>query len=182
MNQPDASADRFRLGFLIHDVSRLRRTVVDKVMKPMDVTRSQWWVLSNLSRNPSNQMMQTELARFLDIGKVALGGLLDRLEAVDYIERKADPADRRTKRIAMTAKGAMMLRQIQARAVSLNEDMLFGVPCEDIAQLEDILHRMKQRLRQMDGDLKGNAISQSAPSIPADQPASAAPESMPPIA
>src|SRR5262245_33864459 len=41
----------FRIGFLIHDVSRLRRTVVDKVLRPMGVTRSQWWVLANLSRH-----------------------------------------------------------------------------------------------------------------------------------
>ena len=41
----------FRIGFLIHDVSRLRRTVVDKALRPIGVTRSQWWVLANLSRH-----------------------------------------------------------------------------------------------------------------------------------
>ncbi len=93
---------QFDLGFLIHDVSRLRRTVFDKALKPLGITRSQWWVLTNLSRNSSHEMMQTELANVLDIGKVALGGLLDRLEASGYIERRADPVDRRTKRIVMT--------------------------------------------------------------------------------
>ena len=39
-----------RFGFLVHDVSRLRRIVVDRALKPLGITRSQWWVLSFLSR------------------------------------------------------------------------------------------------------------------------------------
>ena len=39
-----------RLGFLIHDVSRLRRSAFDRCLKPLNVTRSQWWVLAYLSR------------------------------------------------------------------------------------------------------------------------------------
>ena len=84
-----------RLGFLIHDVSRLRRTVVDKALRPMGVTRSQWWVLANLSRHNGDGMMQTELAKVMDVGKVTLGGLIDRLEATGLLKRVADPSDRR---------------------------------------------------------------------------------------
>jgi len=69
----------FRIGFLIHDVSRLRRTVVDKALRPLGITRSQWWVLANLARDDGTAMTQTELARVMDVGKVTLGGLIDRL-------------------------------------------------------------------------------------------------------
>ena len=145
---------QFRLGFLIHDVSRLRRTVVDKVMKPLGITRSQWWVLTNLSRNSSHEMMQTELANVLDIGKVALGGLLDRLEASGYIERRADPVDRRAKRIVMTKKGEEALVRMQSQAVKLNREMLRGVTDKEIREGEDILHRMKKTLIAMDAEMK----------------------------
>src|ERR1700740_3344060 len=84
-----------RLGSLIHDVSRLRRTVVDKALRPLGVTRSQWWVLSSLSRNHGEGMMQTELSKAMDVGKVTLGGLIDRLEAGGYVERRPLPGDRR---------------------------------------------------------------------------------------
>ncbi len=151
-----ALVNSFRLGFLVHDVSRLRRTVVDKVMKPMGITRSQWWVLSNLSRDSSHEMMQTELANVLDIGKVTLGGLLDRLEASGYIQRNADPTDRRAKRIAMTVKGRQVLAGIQARAAELNQEMLEGVSQEEIKFAEEVLHRMKKRLLSMDSDLRSN--------------------------
>ncbi|WP_082462938.1 MarR family winged helix-turn-helix transcriptional regulator [Sphingobium sp. Leaf26] len=148
-NAPDAN--RYRLGFLVHDVSRLRRTLVDKVMKPLGITRSQWWVLTNLSRNSRHEMMQTELANVLDIGKVALGGLLDRLEAIGYVERKADPVDRRAKRIVMTAQGEHALEGIQARATALNREMLDCVTVEEILFAEAVLHRMKRNLIEMDG-------------------------------
>ena len=52
-----------RLGFLMHDVSRLRRSVFNEFMKPLGVTRSQWWVLAHLSRHDG--MNQTDLANVL---------------------------------------------------------------------------------------------------------------------
>ena len=77
-----------RFGFLIHDVSRLRRVVVDRALKPLGITRSQWWVLAFLSRRDG--MTQTALASDLDLTKVAVGGLLDRMEAAGFVERRAD--------------------------------------------------------------------------------------------
>lgn len=91
-----------RLGFLMHDVSRLRRSVFDEFMKPMAMTRSQWWILAHLSRHDG--MIQSDLANVLDIGKAALGGLIDRLEVSKFIERRSDDTDRRVKRIYLTTK------------------------------------------------------------------------------
>src|SRR5258708_32785015 len=96
----------FRIGFLIHDVSRLRRTVVDKALRPMGVTRSQWWVLANLSRHNGDGMMQTELAKVMDVGKVTLGGLIDRLETNGLPKRLAGASDRRAERVGNGPRGA----------------------------------------------------------------------------
>jgi DNA-binding MarR family transcriptional regulator len=79
-----------RLGFLIHDVSRLRRSAFDRCLKPLNVTRSQWWVLAYLSREDG--MTQSQLAEELDLGKVAVGGLIDRLEKSGLVRREADAA------------------------------------------------------------------------------------------
>jgi len=147
-------AGEFRIGFLVHDVSRLRRTVVDKALSPSGVTRSQWWVLANLSRQNGEGMMQTELARVLDIGKVALGGLIDRLEANGYVVRKADPVDRRAKRIELTESGAALLADIQDQASLLNREMMLDISPDEIAVTEDILHRMKVRLIEMDKQMR----------------------------
>ncbi len=170
---------RFRLGFLLHDVSRLRRTLVDKVMKPLGITRSQWWVLTNLSRDSSNEMMQTELAHILDVGKVALGGLLDRLEASGYVERRIDPVDRRAKRVVMTPTGAEVLSGIQMQATGLNQEMLNCVTPEEILFVEDVLRRMKRNLIAMDGGFKGRAARQTS-TTPSSATPSPEPESLAP--
>jgi DNA-binding MarR family transcriptional regulator len=140
----------FRIGFLIHDVSRLRRTVVDKALKPLGVTRSQWWVLANLSRHDGKGMMQTELAKLMDVGKVTLGGLIDRLEASGYVARRADPTDRRAKRVVMTPKGTKLLAEIQHIAEGVNAQIMEGIDPVDVLRAEDVLHKMKQRLIAMD--------------------------------
>ena len=96
-----------RFGFLIHDVSRLRRVVVDRALKPLGITRSQWWVLAFLSRRDG--MTQTALAADLDLTKVAIGGLLDRMEAAGFVERRADQTDGRARRVYLTRAGAKMV-------------------------------------------------------------------------
>jgi MarR family transcriptional regulator, transcriptional regulator for hemolysin len=140
----------FRLGSLIHDVSRLRRTVVDKALRPLGVTRSQWWVLSSLSRHPREGMMQTELSKAMDVGKVTLGGLVDRLEAGGYVRRRPLPGDRRAKRVVMTDKGTKLLAQIQKVARIVNAEIMTGIQSSDISRAETLLNRMKDQLIAMD--------------------------------
>lgn len=140
----------FRIGFLIHDVSRLRRTVVDNALRPMGVTRSQWWVLANLSRHNGKGMMQTELAKVMDVGKVTLGGLIDRLEASGLVKRQADPTDRRAKRVVMTPKGVKLLADIQEIATEVNAKIMNGILRNDISRAETVLYKMKQQLIAMD--------------------------------
>ncbi|MGJ3626948.1 hypothetical protein AB5I41_08660 [Sphingomonas sp. MMS24-JH45] len=68
------TARPFRFGFLVHDVSRMRRTLFDLQMKPLGVTRSQWSVLAFLSRDGNDGATQVDLARDMDVGKVTVGG------------------------------------------------------------------------------------------------------------
>ena len=140
----------FRIGFLIHDVSRMRRTVIDKALRPIGVTRSQWWVLANLSRHDGAGMMQTELAKVMDVGKVTLGGLIDRLEASGLVKREADPEDRRAKRVVMTPKGSKLLAEILGIAKVVNGQIMSGISKSDIVRSENLLYKMKQQLIAMD--------------------------------
>src|SRR5271170_7842927 len=113
------SAPIFKFGYLVHDVSRIRRTVMDQTMRPLGITRSQWSVLSALSRGGNDGMMQVDLARLLEVGKVTVGGLVDRLETTGHVERRADAADRRVKRVFITEQGFGLLGEMIAMAATL---------------------------------------------------------------
>ena len=137
-------------AFLIHDVSRLRRTVVDQLIKPLGITRSQWWVLNSLFRHEGESMMQIELARLLDVGKVTVGGLIDRLEENGLVSRIQDKVDRRSKRVVISAKGKKLINRMQQVSVDLNAQIMRGISSQEEKQLAAILARMKDNLIDMD--------------------------------
>lgn len=138
-----------RLGFLMHDVSRLRRSVFDEFMKPMGLTRSQWWILAHLSRHDG--MIQSDLANVLDLGKAALGALLDRLEASQLIERRPDHTDRRVKRIYLTGKGTQAVENIRVKNHELSECILQSLSPEARRTLAESLTTVKQNLLGLRG-------------------------------
>jgi MarR family transcriptional regulator for hemolysin len=142
--------ERIRIGFLIHDVSRLRRTAFDQRMKPLGITRSQWWVLTGVSRHGEEGIAQTELAKVLDLGKVALGGLIDRLEERGFVERRSDPQDRRVNKVHLTPKGNAVLEKMQKIGMEMNAKVMSGISLPRQHQLADMLHAMKANLVAMD--------------------------------
>lgn len=71
---------RTKFSFLIQDIPRMRRTFLDHALRPLGITRAQWWALGNISRHAEDGMHQTELTTVLETGKVSVGGLIDRLE------------------------------------------------------------------------------------------------------
>jgi MarR family transcriptional regulator for hemolysin len=91
-------------------------------------------------------MMQTELATFLDIGKVTLGGLVDRLSAGGWIERHLDPADRRAKRVFLTPKSRDLLREMRSVEKVVNRSVLKGLSEDERDQLLQLLARVKANL------------------------------------
>lgn len=147
------SRGEFRINFFVHDVSRMRRTLFDQEAKPLGLTRSQWWVLLQLSRVGTSEnnrgMLQTELANMLDVGKVTVGGLIDRLEASGFVERRPDATDRRAKRIFVTESGQRVINEMVKIARRLNQGILKGVDSVDLEASERVLARMKENIRAM---------------------------------
>ena len=147
---PDGEG-RFRIGFLVHDVSRMRRTLFDQEMRPFGITRSQWWVLAQLSRagisRDSTGMLQSDLARKLDIGKAPMTGLIDRLEESGFVERRPDRNDRRAKRIVITDRGHDILDRMASVGLRLNQTVLAGLTPDEIAIAEKVLSQMKENIR-----------------------------------
>lgn len=138
-----------RFAFLIHDVSRLRRIVVDRALKPLGITRSQWWVLAFLSRRDG--MTQSALAADLDLTRVAIGGLADRLEASGFIERRSDVADGRTRRVFLTRAGASLVSKIRKNVDDVEAQIIAKVSEDDLAQTARTLLTLKATLLELAG-------------------------------
>lgn len=142
-------ATSVRFGFLIHDVSRLRRIVIDRALKPVGITRSQWWVLSFLGRRDG--MTQTALATDLDLTKVAIGGLLDRMETSGFVERRADQRDGRIKRVYLTTAGTRFLATIRSNIEQVEQEILADIGDGDLQTTVRTMIQIKRTLRGMAG-------------------------------
>ena len=101
-----ASPNR-EFAFLLNDVARLLRTCADQKAAEFGMTRAQWAVLARLDR--SEGLKQCDLAEMLDLQPITLTRLLDRLAENDLIERRADPNDRRAKRLFLTTAARPLL-------------------------------------------------------------------------
>jgi len=145
-----------RLGYLIHDVSRLRRMMFDRALAPLGITRSQWWVLAFISRKDG--LPQTQLANELDVGKVGVGALIDRLESSGFVIRQADPVDRRVKRVFVTKQARGFLEKLRKETDKFNAKINRGINRTQLEATSDALLAMKRNLLAMsDGTtLAGN--------------------------
>ena len=136
-----------RLGYLIHDVSRLRRMMFDRALAPLGITRSQWWVLAFISRKDG--LPQTQLANELDVGKVGVGALIDRLESSGFVLRQPDPVDRRVKRVFVTKQARGFLEKLRKETDKFNAQLTHGIDRKALEAASDALLAMKHNLLAM---------------------------------
>ncbi len=134
-------------GFLIHDVARVIRVVLDQRLHDLELTRSQWWVLLHLLRRDG--MTQSELARELEIGRPSLGALLDHLERKGWVERRPDSRDRRVKRVHLTPKVDPIMAFVNEVGATLNRQALAGLAADEQNRLIDNLLAVKANLLQV---------------------------------
>jgi MarR family transcriptional regulator, transcriptional regulator for hemolysin len=136
-----------KINFLVRDVARMYRTLFDQKVKELGITRAQWSALATLSRHEQEGTIQSDLARELEVGKVTIGGLIDRLEINGIVERRADNDDRRIRRVFITQKGYDVIEQMQKIGRELNSVIMKNIALDQIHLAEEVLHEMKVNLR-----------------------------------
>jgi DNA-binding MarR family transcriptional regulator len=151
MNEMGTAPDwESRLGFPIHDVSRLQRTAFDRCLKPFHVTRSQWAVLFHLSQVEG--MIQAQLALQLDLGNVAVSGLIDRLEKSRWVRREPHENDRRAYRVFLEPSGKLLLQKIRKTCRDLNTQILGGLHFRQLEEAANAFEVMRRNLISREGE------------------------------
>lgn len=152
MIQPQDST----FAYLMQDVTRQMRTVFDRRATRFALTRAQWRALKTIRRNEG--LSQAELADFLDMQPIPVGRVIDRLEKTGYIERRADPGDRRRWRLHLTAKAHAVVDEMEVIAAGLRNDALQDIVPADFDTLLRVLGQIKNNLVAMatTDDTRGN--------------------------
>jgi len=137
---------RREFAFVLNDVARLLRTYADQRARQFGMTRAQWAVLARLEYNEG--LKQSELAEMLDLQPITLTRLLDGLADNGLIERRADPDDRRAKRLFLTPAARPLLERLTELGEDLMATALAGLEPAEIAALLESLTAVKENLRK----------------------------------
>jgi DNA-binding MarR family transcriptional regulator len=86
----------------------------------------------------------TELAARLRISKQALNYLLGQLERLDYLERRPDPDDLRSKRVALTPRGTAAVGVIREAVAEVETAWAQQLGPKRFAQLRNLLLDLNQ--------------------------------------
>lgn len=138
---------RREFAFLLNDVARLLKTFADQRARQFGMTRAQWAVLVRLELNEG--LKQSELAELLDLQPITLTRLVDRLCANGLIERRADPSDRRAKRLYLTPAARPLVDRLADLGGNMMETVLQGIDLATVERTIGELSRVRENLRNL---------------------------------
>ena len=138
-------------GLIFQHVARQRIKLLDSLLSPHGLTSAQVYLINWLLKRDG--LTQIELARLLNIGTVAVSGMVDRLEAADWVERRAHPSDRRTKRVFLKQSATAKEQVLSEAAARVNEASFEGLSEAEVDQLLNLMRRVRGNLKTaLDGD------------------------------
>ena len=128
----------------LSDVSRLMRRNFDLRARDIGVTRPQWQVLTVLRRDEG--VNQGRLAELLEVEPISICRMVDRLQEAGLVERRADPADRRSRRLYLTEEAKRLLAELRPMAEAIVEEMFEGLGEYEREIFRETLERVRLNL------------------------------------
>ena len=132
------------MGFLVYDVARSFTNAYAKLMAPLGLTRPQARVIACVMRYPG--ITQADLCEYIGVGRMAMSGLIDRMESKDLVSRSEDPSDRRVKRVFLTRNARKLLPDLQAIADELYEKGMSAINTKDLKTTMAVLTTIRENL------------------------------------
>ena len=129
---------------LLIDLARLLRTEADRRARGFGMTRAQWAILNRVSQTPG--LSQRELAEIIEVEPITVARLVDRLEALGLVERRAVPADRRIWRLHLREAAAPVLAQLDIQRRQIEGMVTAGIDPVLLRDASSALGRMKNNL------------------------------------
>ncbi len=147
MSLEELATTRLEITSMLVEVTRLLRAAYDQRMRAIGLTGASARALINLFKEDG--LSQIELARRLEVSRMAAGQTIDRLEKSGHVERRPDPADRRVWRLHLTKKAKQLLPTLTEIAADQQAMVLENIPEAEVEALKLTLRTVRERLRSM---------------------------------
>ncbi|MEP7184627.1 MAG: MarR family transcriptional regulator [Rhodanobacter sp.] len=139
-----AKTEDISFGYLLSDVTLLFRKHFDRRAVKFGLTRAQWRATKMLYHREG--LRQTELAEFLEMEPIAVGRVIDRLQAAGFVERRPDPKDRRAWRLYTTEQAKVIVADMELIARDLRKDVTRGIEHDELQQALAVIGKIKENL------------------------------------
>ncbi|HXP31954.1 MAG TPA: MarR family transcriptional regulator [Stellaceae bacterium] len=133
-------------GYVLHDTARLLGKRFDQRARAFGLTRAQCQVLVQLVKHEG--INQAGLAELLELEPISLARLIDRMEQAGWVQRRADPTDRRARLLYITAKAKPIFERIVELGRAIRLDALSCLSAAERQELLDLMVRVRRNLSE----------------------------------
>ena len=128
--------------------SRDYQVFFDQEMAELNLTRSQWLLLTQLSFVDGSN--QKELADLMGIDKSALGRLALKLEEKGWLRRELDVSDGRAYKLFISNKAQPLVKGLVEMLLEETENSLRGFSADEIEALRVYMSRIQSNIREVE--------------------------------
>jgi len=137
------------LGLRLNSTAKAVGRAFDEALATAGGSLSTWLILTTLkSRRVENQRA---LAEAVGIQGATLTHHLNAMEGDGLITRRRDPANRRIHVVELTEQGEAAFRRMRTAAVAFDKRLRTGLTGDDVAQLTELLNRLRANVTEDDG-------------------------------
>ena len=129
-----------RMGFLINKAAQKIRDLDETALKPLGIMGKHLGVL--LVLREKGAISQHETGKCIHIDRTTMVDILDDLEKLGLVERKAHPTDRRSHAVYLTAKGKETLPRAHHLGLAVEKKFLSGFSPRERKEFTYLLKRL----------------------------------------
>ena len=138
------------IQYELEQTARLMRKLALQIFEKlnMELSVDECTVLDTLSCNPN--ICQRDLSKLILKDRANTGRLLNSLEEKNLIERNIDTKNNRlVKKLIITPKGALLLKEITNKIKSYMENVTTTIPREEVKKVRDTLKVFRLNLKNI---------------------------------
>jgi len=126
--------------FKLNNVMRKIQRYYEIALTPFGLTPVQFYIFSILHEEDGIKFK--DLAAKANLDGSTVTGILDRMEAADFVIKKADPEDRRTLRIFLTEKSQRIAPEVMHNADQLETKLTQLIGIQDFNTFSKVLNQL----------------------------------------
>lgn len=126
-----------RPGFLVRRLHQIHVALFFEECKSQNVTPVQYGILTAVAALPD--LDQTSLGQEVGLDRTTTADVVKRLEERGLVERRANPADKRTRHVRLTAEGHKVVESLRGDMARAQERMLEPLRPAERTMLMDLM-------------------------------------------